>query len=209
MSLQKYHSGMMNMLIASGRIDQWSRYMTGGRYTDAVQVGNYMIETQEDDRDIRFLLWNPHRPCITMTIDKSDNTASMDGIEYNPECTVSGRMKRGDGTRDMITTALMFLKQHGAVKVRLSDNSYILCNGKRVKLGLMSFFKHGKTWYEKYFGFRPEEKYMKQYTRAKQLQKTLNLSDKPCDYFTEEVTDKLIADLNLVFFFRITWEKDL
>ena len=200
---------MMNVLIACGRHDQWSRYMTGGGYTDAIRHGDYMIETQEDENDKRFLLWNPDRPCIAMVIDKSDNTAVIDSIEYSPRCTVDGKMKRGEGTRKMIRTALSVLKTHGSTKVVLSDNSYVICDGMKVRLGLMSFFKTGNTWYEKHFGFRPEAKYAEQYARVKERQKSLGVSEKPCSYFTEEVLDELIAKTGFVFFYRMSWELPL
>lgn len=206
MSRAKCHSGLSNTLIRCNRKDQWLRYPTGGGYTDAIQIGNYKIETQEDDDDMRFLLWNPDRPCIAMVMDKKENLAIIDSIEYNPRCTVDGKMKRGEGTRDMIHTALRFLKQQGAKKIQLTDNSYILCKDMKVRLGLLYFFKTGQTWYEKYFGFRPEKKYLERYEKAKTLQKSLNLSEKPCDYFTEEVLDDLIARVGLVFFDRIVWE---
>jgi len=197
----------MNALITCGRHDQWARYMTGGWYTDAIQYDDYMVETQEDERDIRFLFWNPTRPCIAMVIDKSDKVAVIDSIEYSPRCTIHGNMKRGEDTRKMIQTALQILKDHGAKKVVLSDNSYILCDGKKVRLGLMSFFKTGQTWYEKHFGFRPETKYHERYERMKKIH--LGVSEKPCSYFTEEVMDELVAKTGFVFFYRMSWEHDI
>ena len=198
MSLRKYHSGMMNTLISCGRTDQWSRYMTGGGYTDAVEIGNYKVETQEDKQDIRFLLWNPHRPCITMVFDKHDKIANIDSIEYSPECATDG----------IITFAMNLLKTSGATKVQLTDNSSVICEGKKIRLGLMYFFKTGQTWYEKYFGFHPESKYTAQYARAKTIQATLGLSEKPCDYFTDDVLEDLLVKTKLVFFQNIVWEKE-
>lgn len=206
MSRARCHSGLSNTLIRCNRKDQWLRYAAGGGYTDAIQIGNYKIETQEDDRDKRFLLWNPDRPCIAMVLDKQDNVANIDSIEYNPTCTIDGKMKRGEGTRDMIQTAIQFLKQQGAKKIQLTDNSYITCNDTKVRLGLMYFFKTGRTWYEKYFGFHPEPRYAKRYEQAKQIQSTLGLSEKPCDYFTDDVLDDIVTKVGIVFFDRIVWE---
>lgn len=205
MSLRKHHSGMMVALKSLGRTDQWSRYMTGGGYTDAIQVGNYKVEFQEDDHDIRMLVWNQTRPCITMVVDKHDTIAVIDSIEYSPGCTVDGRMKRGEGTRDMIRFALRLLKAKGATKVQLTDMSSVVCDGVKVRLGLMSLFRSGQTWYEKHFGFRPEAKYAERYARAKA---SLQLVDKPCSYFTDDVLDDLVAKSGLVFFNRIVWELD-
>ena len=204
--MRKVHSGMMHSLIASGRTDQWSRYMTGGGYTEAIQIGKYKVETQEDEFDIRFLIWNPTRPCVTMVLDKRDKTASMDSVEYNPQCNVNGNMKRGEGTREMIDFALSLLKQAGAKKVQLMDNSSVICNGVKVRLGLMYFFRTGQTWYEKYFGFQPEPKYAARYAT---VQANLNPMDKPCDYFTDDVIYELLADKKMVFLPNVVWEKSL
>lgn len=203
MSRARCHSGLSNTLIRCNRKDQWLRYPTGGAYKDAVRVGNFMIETQEDEDDMRFLLWNPNRPCVAMVMDRKERVAVIDSIEYNPTCSIDGKMKRGEGTREMIGTALQFLKQQGAQKIQLTDNSYVLCSGIKVRLGLMYFFKHGQTWYEKYFGFRPEPKYRERYEKAKS---TLSLSTKPCDYFTDDVLDELVTKAGLVFFDRMVWE---
>ena len=200
---------MVNSLKLMGRTDQWSRYMTGGGYTDAMEIENYNVEIQEDDRDIRMFLWNRKRPCVTMVIDKEDKVAVIDTIEYNPECTVDGRMQRGEGTRDMITFALKLLKNSGATTVQLTDKSSVVCEGEKIRLGLMYFFKYGQTWYEKYFGFQPEAKYAERYNRAKEIQKTLGLETKPCTYFTNDVLDDLLAETKLVFLSNIVWEKDL
>jgi hypothetical protein len=199
----------MTTLITTGRLDDWSRYSTGGAYTDAIQIGDYKVETQEDGDDVRILLWNPNRPCIAMVVNKEDKVASIDLIEYSPECTVSGRMKRGDGTREMIAFALDLLRQRGAHTVQLMDNSSVVCNGVKVRIGLMYFFKYGQTWYEKYFGFKPDSAHADRYARAKTIQKTLGLSETPCDSFTDEVLDDLVLQTKLVFFPRIVWEKQL
>jgi hypothetical protein len=206
---RKFHSAMMATLIASGRVDQWSRYSTGGAYTDAIQIGDYKVQLQDDGTDTRILLWNPTRPCLAMVLDNRDKVASLDSVHYSPECTVSGRMKRGEGTRAMITFALDILRQRGARTVQLMDNSSVVCNGVKVRLGLMYFFKYGQTWYETYFGFKPDSAHADRYARAKTIQKTLGLSEKPCDYFTDEVLDELVLQTKLVFFPRIVWEKQL
>lgn len=190
-------------------MDQWSRYMMGGGYTGAIKMGDYMVETQEDATDMRFLLWNPTRPCIAMVIDKRDHIASIDSIEYSPTCTVDGKMKRGEGTRAMVDFALKLMKASGAERVQLSDNSSVMCEGIKIRLGLMSFFRTGETWYEKHFGFYPEAKYAGQYANAKEIQKTLGLSEKPCTYFTDDILDELVVRTKLVFLSRVVWEKKL
>jgi hypothetical protein len=63
----------------------------------------------------------------------------MDGIYYNPGCTIDGRMLRGEGTKKMVNFAIKYIKSKGAKEIQLSDNSDIPCNGKMVSLGAMYF----------------------------------------------------------------------
>ena len=46
-------------------------------------------------------------------------------------------------------------------------------------------------------------------SQAKALQKQLNLQDKPCDYFTNKVIDKIFNDMGISFFYKIGWFKKL
>jgi hypothetical protein len=50
-------------------------------------------------------------------------------------------MKRGSETRDMMNFAFQLMKDNGATTVQLTDKSTVLCNGKKIQLGLMHFFK--------------------------------------------------------------------
>ena len=71
--------------------------------------------------------------------------------------------------------------------------------------------KHGKTWYEHYFGFRPIT-HVDDYRRAKELRSSLDLDflqSQPCEYFMKDVIDELIAKLKWSSFFKTTWEKKL
>ena len=90
----------------------------------------------------------------------------------------------------MIKFALNLIRESGAKSVQLDDRATVICKGKEVKLGPMYFFKTGQTWYEKYFGFEPIRN-KELYVKVKEIQKTLGLENKPCDYFT----DKVIYDL--------------
>lgn len=210
MSIRQHRSGMMRTLFQLERENLRRRYMVGGWYPDAVQMEDYKVEIQEDEHDTHFLIWNPDRPCIIMVIDKENKEAVIDSVEYSPGCSVDGRMKRGEGTRKMIDFAIRLLKSRGARSVELADNSRVVCNGKKIRLGLMYFFKFGQTWYEKYFGFQPKEPYTQRYQHAKELQRTLTeLHDKPCDYFTDDVLDELLAKHKLVFLQSMSWVRVL
>lgn len=211
MSYAKLHRGMIRSLQTLDRRQQLGRYTgKGGRYEDSIQIGKYKVEFLEDEDDLRMILWNPQRPCIVSVIDKHDTVAVIDDIEYSPRCTIDGKMARGEGTREMIQFMLDLLKKRGASRVHLSDKSTRICNGKTIRLGLMYFFKFGETWYEKYFGFKPTEQYRAKYEAIKQKRSMLgDLSDMPCDYFTDDVIDDLINKIGFGFFYNIEWEKEL
>ncbi len=199
---------MIQSLQALGKREQLRRYVCkGGGYEDAIQYDKYKVEFFNDERDMRFILWNPNRPCVVAVIDKRDKLAVIDDVEYSPTCSVDGRMKKGEGTREMLKFVFRLLKEHGAVTVQLSDKSTVVCNGVKVRLGLMYFFKYGETWYEHHFGFKPAETYREKYEQMKR--KRPDLSAKPCDYFTDDVIDELVNSIGFGFFYNISWEKSL
>ena len=202
---------MIRSLQALDRREQLARFTGhGGRYEDAVQYGDYKIESIQDDNDLRLILWNPEKPCIVAVIDKHEHVAVIDDIEYSTTCTRDGRMQKGQGTRKMIQFMLDYLSQHGADTVELSDKSTVMCNGVKVRLGLMYFFKFGETWYEHFFGFKPSEKYRANYETIKQKRYILgDVSNKPCDYFTDDVIDDLVNKLGFGFFYNVSWVKQL
>jgi hypothetical protein len=213
MSRIKYHSSMMNTLKGLGRHEQWSRYMMGGRYEDAITIGKYTVEAREDERDHRFFLWAPKNVCVNMVIDKQNKTAIIDAIQFDSGCTIHETMKRGEGTREMVDFCVHMLKQHGATSVSLSDNSSIDCNGTDIELGRMYFLKYGMTWYEKYFGFQPAERFAKAYENAKRQRKekldVKMLASQPCEFFTVDTVDSFFDDIQFKNFHRYEWVKDL
>ena len=204
----KYHSLLKNSIKNVGRTEEWGRF-NGGGFNDAEIVDIYRVELNDEEKDLRMFIWSKSRPCINIVLSKDDDIAVMDGVYYNPGCTVDGNMIRGDGTRKMVNFAIKYIKSKGAKEIQLSDNSDVTCNGKSIRLGPMYFLKFGVTWYEKYFGFKPTEEYAKEYEEAKALQKQLNLQDKPCDYFTNKVIDKIFNDMGISFFYKIGWFKKL
>lgn len=204
---------MLNSLKSLGRNEQWSRYMSGGGYTDAVTVGKYKIETNETDEDIRYFIWNPKRPCVNMVIDKQDRTAVLDAVKYDKDCTIDGNMKRGEGTREMVDFSLALLKKTGATHVYLTDKSTINCNGDEIELGSMYFLKYGCTWYEKHFGFQPTSKFAKLYNQAKQKREkmldTEFLSKQPCEFYTFDTVIEIFQHIGFVNFHSIAWVREL
>jgi hypothetical protein len=208
-SYAKFHTGLYESFYALGRDTQLSRYR-GGAYKDSIQFGKYMVEFTEDDSDSQLIIWNPDRPCLNASIDRSDKVAVLNTANYDPRCTIDGNMARGEGTREMIRFFLKLLKEKGSESVELSDKSTVICNGIKIRLGLMYFFKFGETWYEKYFGFKPTEKYRSKYEAVKQKRYLVgDLSNKPCDYFTDDIIDNLVNKVGFGFFYNISWKKVL
>ena len=208
MSESKYHSSLKNSLIRIGRLEEWGRF-NGGGFKESVIIGEYRVEIQKEKKDLRMFIWSRTRPCINIVMSKIDYVAVIDGIYYNPGCTIDGKMMRGEGTRKMVDFAIEFIKSKGAKEIQLSDNSSVICNNKEIRLGPMYFLKFGQTWYEKYFGFKPTEKFIEKYELAKVKQKTMNLEDKPCDYFTNDTIDHLYEEHKMAFFPNIVWFKKL
>lgn len=206
MSKQKYHSSMISSLYHLDRRDMWKQY--GSSYVNSKVIGKYRVEYDDEEDDLRVFIWSKEKPCVVIVLSKSLKIAVLDGVYYNPGCTIDGRMSRGEGTREMIQFAINIMKSNGATQVELTDKSVVMCNGKKIKLGLMYFFKYGQTWYEKYFGFQPLTN-KDNYSKAKEIQKTLNLQDKPCDYFTDDVIRDLILKTGFIFLTDISWIKYL
>jgi hypothetical protein len=196
-----------------GRDEEWIRYR-GGSYETSELIGKYKVEYEtQPNGDLQFILWNPDMPCITMYVFKNDWTATLNLVKYSPMCTIDGKMKRGQGTREMLEFAFELAKKKGAERVQLNDESTITCeSGQKIKLGPFSFIRSGRTWYEKHFGFKPLPEYEEEYEYARVLRSQLpdldQLKQAPCEYFTRKVTNELMRRLELSFE-SIVWEKDL
>ena len=185
----------------------WRRYI-GGSYETSQTFGDYKVDIdRQENGDVQFILWNPDTPCLTVYVCGEE--ALLNFLEYSPKCTIDGKMKRGEGPRDMIEFAFEFSKSLGAKTIQLTDQSTIQCEtGETIKLGPYSFFKTGKTWYEKQFGFAPTKEYREEYETAKELRKALSLDDIPCAQFDRKTMNTLLRMVELDFF-GIVWEKKL
>ena len=202
----------MTHLKSTGRDQQWLRYMVGKGYAESETVGEYKVDYDESDDQLRILIWNPTTPCMVMAIDKlGDKTASMDLVNFDPKCTLAGKMKRGDGTRNMIQFGIDLAKTKGATQLSLTDKSTIDCEGLKIDLAGMYFLKYGMTWYEKYFGFKPAERFRKAYETAKDMRiqhlDIEKLKQQPCGYFTDETIQDLFAHIRFTSFYRFEWVK--
>jgi hypothetical protein len=196
---------MFRSLRALQRTDQLRRYM-GGRYSDATTLGSYKVEVDEDERDIRALLWNPDRPYVVLAIDKEDHIAVIDSIEYDPRCTIDGAMERGTGTRAMVQFMIDFAYAHGATRIQLTDQSTIRCsNGMECRLGLFYFLHTGMTWYERWFGFQPIGREREAYQRAKERWASHSFGTLSCETVAMH-EDALMQAVGLTRLPYMTWE---
>ncbi len=208
---------MYPLLKYLGRDERWNMYRStfkGGDYESAETIGKYKVEIDNEHPDYeRIFILNPKRPCIAIDYDKRDKYAALNTVEYDPKCTTDGQMKRGSGTKQMMEFALDLLKKRGVKKVQLTDNSTVNCEGIQVSLKLMYFFKHGETWYEKHFGFKPTTEYTEAYENSKNLRKDNFYLDKivdaPCELFTPTNLKKFVKRVEFEFHPSIIWEKDL
>lgn len=204
--------GLIRSLQQMGR-DDYVKHMGGG-YEEAVQWGKYKVEISYQGNETRLVIWTPDdKPCITGLIANEDKVAVIATAKYSPLCTIDGNMKRGEDTREMFKDILKMLKVKGAVSVQLMDNSTIDCEGTEIALGPFYFLKHGRTWYEKYFGFKPSEKYRVKYEKVKENRLKLleieRLKQTKCVNFTEDMVDELFRHIGFDFFDRIVWERTL
>lgn len=190
-----------------GKDERWVNYI-GGTYETAQTIGEYKVEFSEPSKgDTQIVIWNKVNPCISIYI--ADDEAILNTLRYSPHCTLNGQMKRGEGTKKMITFAFELAKQHGAKTVQLQDDSTVQCDGETINLGPFYFFQHGVTWYEKHFGFYPIAKFRPDYEHAKELWKTLDIGEVPCSTFNDVTVNKFTVKHFDLVFSSIVWEKSL
>jgi hypothetical protein len=99
-----------------------------------------------------------HSNCILILIYKDNNTAVLQGISSD-KCFRNPEFNNGKNLR-VIT--IKFLKKYqekfNINQIELTNNSYIACNYKDVKIWLvdLSLLQHNESFYEK-FGFGPSK----------------------------------------------------
>lgn len=186
-----------------GYNEWWSRYR-GGSYDTAKQIGLYKVEIQEDNPYLDILIWNPKNPCVHLMIDMRDKIAVLNSVGYNAQCTIHGRMKRGEDTRKMIEFAFGLAKKYGATKIQLTDKLTFECDGKEVDLSMYSLFKYGKTWYENRFGFYPVGQRKEEFER---MRARIPHMDKQCSFFTPDNVNKLSSQYHMDVRQTVTFEK--
>ena len=90
---------LLNTLYRTGRTPVYK----GGDYKTAEIIGKYKIDNYEENNREYIVILNPDRPCMFMYIEKWSGVGVINTVEYDASCTIDGNMKRGDGTREMVS----------------------------------------------------------------------------------------------------------
>jgi hypothetical protein len=90
------------------------------------------------------------RPCFILKIIPGGEAILM-SLERGTDCFIDSY----DNSKYLVKAAYMLAKQKGCSKLSLTDNSFIVCEGKKISLANLSFLTTGRTWYESILPFRP------------------------------------------------------
>ena len=121
-----------------------------------VKVSNYefkvITSTNKEDGSTLIKTGSQRRgkPCIVCTVTTDDKLV-VDFIEYDPNCSDTSDLKRGEGgTVVMLYTTLKFIvQQHPHIKVvELYDESKFNCGGYQVNLVMLRLILKNETWYQ-------------------------------------------------------------
>lgn len=131
--------------------------------------------------------------CITIAVTHikrmfSDPTiASLILVKYYETCSENKGLKRGEGTVDMMNTAMSFVKQVCPFirAFKLNDSSAKTCdNGATISLPTFYITQKGKTWYEEQFGAHLLEPLHTLYRTC--IYEVMNMQIDSIDSFMEE-----------------------
>lgn len=109
----------------------------------------------------KITLGGPNKLCIAIDSYEHSSTAYMSALGYNRRCNMQENLIRGDGTKHLMRISLAYVLQTQPTieGITLRDDSKIVCvNGKSLKLYYFCIAVYGKTWYEKHFGAKLEDK---------------------------------------------------
>ncbi len=152
---------------------------------------------------VEFYLGN--KKCLTSTINYKENnkfkkifnnTIQIQSFGYDKSCTITKNMQRGIGTDRMMFCFIHFIKQkfNNVKYIALTDNAMFYCKNIKIPMSTYYFYKYGKMYYSKKYGFKPifkkndEEKYKK----FKKIYLDKNYVDKKfLDFFDMEIKNNL------------------
>jgi hypothetical protein len=99
------------------------------------------------------------KECINISVYKDDDKPNINGLSFNSRCSNDENLIPGNGTIEMVKSALKFTKHkfpNLTRKFLFKDYSTIDCLKKiQVRLYYYYLTKYGKTWYQKYFNAKP------------------------------------------------------
>jgi hypothetical protein len=93
--------------------------------------------------------------CIECQIIHNSNTANLVKIVYDEKCSLSGKFKRGQGTKELMALLLAYIHNNYPYihNISFDDYSYRECSDKeRIDLAYFYYLLEGETWYMKTMG---------------------------------------------------------
>ena len=117
----------------------------------------YYVNILDDDT---VLVGGVKMKCVNILIDKINKIAILELLQHHIKCSLFSDLQKGEEVKDLLKNSLNFVITHYPYLkyIELIDNSFIICaNKKKISLPDITFIKHNKTWYEKYFNAIPSE----------------------------------------------------
>jgi len=111
--------------------------------------------SQEEDARISIFIGKKYE-CVIAFIDKqTSHLVWLEYFSYNQNCNINKNLLHGEGTFNMMTTFIKYIKQkHPEIQViKLSDKAEFICSDTKISLYKLYMLKYGKSFYEKKFGF--------------------------------------------------------
>lgn len=117
-----------------------------------VKSNNYkfLVEIKKNEYFDRIIFGCP-RKCIYIDYYKDENTGHIQGLSYYKNCNIAKEMLR--------SSILFFYNIYEKTDyITLKDISTIKCSSIKISLPLYDFIEYGKTWYERNFNAKIDEK---------------------------------------------------
>ena len=174
-------------------------------YTRSLRFHAYKI-TKYDYRtseivSIGFRIAGVKKGCVNLTLNM-DGELYINGVDYNERRAAEGpdfKMPRDQGTIHMLNTALSYMLQTHAAKVRviyLHDASKVSCKFGKEKRKIMLMYNyialHGETWYERKFHAVIEDDMVRQ-----SYEKRLSVLTDPAEKAAFDVTRFNMSDAHM------------
>ena len=148
-------NGKLKKILKHYKINSYTKHIqNGGNITE---IDNFIFEEDYDEEDERISIFIGKKyECVIAFIDKqSPNLVWLEFFSYYKNCNVNKDLIHGEGTFNMMTTFIKYIKQkHPEIQViKLSDKAEFICSDTKISLYKLYMLKYGKSFYEKKFGF--------------------------------------------------------